>query len=98
MCSASPVPATRPPVVGVSAIYALCGFALVARFDSFTDFLLPGVGAVVLLQLPCLAAAGLWSPPVFWLWPTQPFLTLLGGAVAHREEAGEERCVARDRP
>ncbi len=65
-----------------SAVYCLAGFAVVSRYDSINQFLLPAFPWVALANLPILDSLGLWSSPVLWLHPLQPAMTLLHGAVA----------------
>jgi len=68
-------------LVGLSTFYSLAGFIAVARFDSITDFLMPGAALATLLQLPALQVADFWSPALFWLWPTQPWWLLMTAGV-----------------
>ncbi len=62
-------------------LFSLCGLAQVVRYDSVTDFLMPAAFAVATIaSLPVLGSLGLWSSPLFYLWPTQPPLILLEAA------------------
>lgn len=67
-------------VIGTS-LYALAGFAAVARYDSLNGFLLPGMGVVLLLSLPLLPYFGVGQSTAFetllYLHPLQPVLLLL---------------------
>ncbi len=66
--------------LGIGVIYTLLGFWMVCRYDSVTDFLLPGGLLVTLLQLPVLGSFGVWDHPVFLLWPsTGPLWMLRAG-------------------
>ena len=73
-----------PLVIGtalMSIVYVLCGFALVSRYDSITDFLFPSVAYIALWQLPLLASVGLWESPVLWLHPARALLVVAEAAV-----------------
>lgn len=61
------------------ALYALLGFAAVARYDAINSYLLPSIGYVIGLTLPLVGYFGFWHSPLFWLHPIQPALTLLAG-------------------
>jgi fluoroquinolone transport system permease protein len=72
-----------PLALGIAltaALYTLCGFVAIARYDSINEFLLPSGLFVMVVQLPVLDFVGLWESPIFWLWPTQACLVLLEAA------------------
>ncbi len=64
----------------MSAFYTLIGFLAVIRYDSITDFLMPSVLIVIVVQLPLVDYAGLWQSPVFALWPTRGLLHVVASA------------------
>lgn len=68
-------------MLAMSAAYVLCGFALVSRFNTITDFLLPSVGYAFLGLVPVLASLGLWENPLLWLHPTRALLVVAEAAV-----------------
>jgi fluoroquinolone transport system permease protein len=63
-----------------AAIYTLCGFVAVARYDSIDEFLLPSSLLVLVLQLPVLDVLGVFPSPLFLLLPTHASLLLLQAA------------------
>ncbi|MGF1473366.1 MAG: fluoroquinolone transporter permease [Rubrobacteraceae bacterium] len=67
-------------VIFASLISALVGFITVAPFSSISSYLVPSSLVLVLLGLPVFFYFGLWTNPVFYLFPTQGSLLLLGGA------------------
>lgn len=69
-------------VVLASLISALVGFITVAPFDSISSYLVPSSLALVPLGLPVFYFLGLWTHPLFYFFPTQGALLLLGGAFA----------------
>jgi len=68
-----------------TALYALAGFVVVARYDALNTFLLPAVGYMLLLGLPLLTwfgiGQGTFVETALLLHPLQPVLALLGAAV-----------------
>jgi fluoroquinolone transport system permease protein len=58
-------------------LFTLCGFLLVARYDSINAYLLPSIPYLVLLLLPMLEAFGLAQSYLFYLHPFQAVLKLL---------------------
>lgn len=67
-------------VVFASLISALAGFITVAPFDSVSSYLVPSSLVLTLLGMPVFYFLGLWTNPVFYLFPTQGALLLLGDA------------------
>lgn len=68
--------------IGLSVIYTLIGIIVVVRYTSVTDFLLPSILYIALLGLPFIDYLGWWSSPIFYVWPTQGALLLLGAGYA----------------
>ena len=68
-----------------TALYALAGFVVVARYDGINSFLLPSVGYMLLLGLPLLTYFGIGQgtviETVLLVHPLQPVLVLLRAAV-----------------
>jgi fluoroquinolone transport system permease protein len=62
-------------------IYALFGFATVARYDSINEYLFPSFIFVVLLSPPLLTYFGVWGGLWTVLHPLQPAMVLMEGAV-----------------
>lgn len=58
-------------------LFTLCGFLVVARYDSINSFLLPSIAYLMLLLLPLLDAFGLIQSSLFYLHPFQAVLKLL---------------------
>lgn len=58
-------------MVLASVIYALIGFALVARYDSINEYLMPSVALTLILSLPLLPYFGYW---VGWWHYLHPLL------------------------
>jgi fluoroquinolone transport system permease protein len=79
-------------ILAIGAIYTLIGIAMVVRYKSITEFLLPMAFVAVLLQLPFLYFFGLvqhWSMLVV---PTSaPTMVIMG---AYRELAAWEQIYA----
>lgn len=67
-------------VVFTSLICLLIGFIAVAPFDSISRYLIPSQIPMVILGLPLLHFFGIWESALFYLFPTQGSLLLLGGA------------------
>ena len=67
-------------IIILCALYALFGFAFVARYDSINAFLLPSVLFTTLLGLPIINLIGLWQTPLMYLHPFQAPLLLLTAA------------------
>lgn len=63
-----------------SVISALVGFITVAPFSSISGYLVPSSLVLTPLGLPVFHFLGLWESPIFYLFPTQGALLLLGGA------------------
>ncbi len=68
-----------------TALYALAGFVVVARYDGINTFLLPSVGYMLLLGLPLLTYFGIGQGTlvemILLVHPLQPVLVLLRAAV-----------------
>jgi fluoroquinolone transport system permease protein len=62
-------------------VYALLGFAAVARYDSINEYLFPSFIYATLLAPPLLAYFGVWDGWWIFLHPLQPALVLMEGAV-----------------
>jgi fluoroquinolone transport system permease protein len=74
-----------PLVAGLSlaaAVYVLCGFAAVARYDSVNAYLPPSVVYAAATQLPIVAYVAGWDGWPLWLHPLHGPLVLLRAAVA----------------
>lgn len=59
------------------AIFILCGFLTVVRYDSINTYLLPSMGYTLLLMLPLVDFFGLWKSSLFYLHPIQAGVVLL---------------------
>ncbi len=71
--------------VFMSAIYILAGFIAVAKYDSVSEFIMPSVVYVMLLQLPLVDYLGIFRSPVFYAFPMQAPIVLMGSAFVHAE-------------
>ena len=72
-----------PAVAGmalISILYALLGFAVVIRYDSINEYLLPSFFYTLLISLPMIDYFGFWRSWVFYLHPMQAPLMLLKAA------------------
>ena len=67
-------------VVLTSLVTLLAGFIIVAPFDSVSAYLIPSQLPMVVMALPLIHFFGVWKSPIFYLFPTQGSLLLLGGA------------------
>jgi len=77
-----------PVLIGVffaSALFALCGFMAVVRYDSINEFLLPSMLFTTLLTIPLIDFFGLVKSPLFYLHPLQAPLTLMQAGFAPLE-------------
>ena len=63
-----------------ASLVAAAGVALVVRYRSIMDFLLPAIALSFASDLPVLWYLELWSTPLFYLWPTFPSLLLAKAA------------------
>src|SRR2546430_790963 len=61
----------------LSGFYTLLGFAVIARYRSLNESLLPSALVVAVLVSPILNHFGLWRSFIFYLHPVQPALILL---------------------
>lgn len=67
--------------LGLTAgLFVLVGFSAVARFDSLNAYFLTAILYITPLSLPLLEHFGIVSSPVFYLFPTQASLVLIGAA------------------
>ncbi len=66
----------------LGGLYVLLGFAVIVRYDSLHEGLLPSAVWVTLLTAPVLGHFGIASPRFFYLHPVQPSLTLMSGGYA----------------
>lgn len=67
-------------MLALACLYILVGLAIVVRYQSITDFLMPSILYITLLQLPGLAVFGIWESPLFYAHPLHgPLLLLYGG-------------------
>jgi fluoroquinolone transport system permease protein len=66
--------------VFTSLISLLIGFIVIAPFDSISRYLIPSQIPMVVLGVPLLHFFGVWESHLFYLFPTQGSLLLLGGA------------------
>lgn len=69
-------------IASMALIYGLASLIVVARYDSVTDFLIPSMLLLLLLQLNFIDYFDIWSSPLFYLFPTQPPLLLMRAAFA----------------
>lgn len=69
----------------MSAIYILAGFIAVAKYDSISEFIMPSVLYVMALQLPLVDYLGIFRSPVFYVFPMQAPMVLMGSAFGHVE-------------
>ena len=67
-------------VILASLISVLAGFITVAPFASISNYLVPSSLVLIPLGLPVFHFLDLWQSPIFYLFPTQGALLLLGGA------------------
>jgi fluoroquinolone transport system permease protein len=67
--------------LGLTAgLFVLVGFSAVARFDSLNAYFLTAIVYVVPLSLPLLDHFAVVESPLFYLFPTQASLVLIGAA------------------
>ncbi|HMK48000.1 MAG TPA: ABC transporter permease [Methanocella sp.] len=71
--------------VAMAAIYVLAGFAVVAKYNSISEYIMPSVIYVTALQLPLVDYLGIFKSPVFYLFPAQAPLVLMGSAFTPAE-------------
>jgi fluoroquinolone transport system permease protein len=69
----------------MSAIYILVGFIAVAKYDSISEFIMPSVIYVMILQLPLFDYLGIVKSPLFYILPMQAPMMLMASAFAHVE-------------
>jgi fluoroquinolone transport system permease protein len=73
--------ALLPGMVLLCAFYSLAGTAVITRYDTINEYLLPSVVFVILLMLPMLPYVGILESPLFLLHPVQPSIVLMRAAV-----------------
>jgi fluoroquinolone transport system permease protein len=81
---AGPNVSLLPLLAGLAAaatLYILVGFAVVVRYRSINDYLLPSIPYAGALMLPVLYAAG-WDHWALYLHPMQPAVVLMRAAFA----------------
>ena len=66
--------------VFMSVIYVLAGFVVVAKYNSISDYIMPSVIYVTALQLPLIDYLGIFRSPLFYVFPAQAPLVLMGSA------------------
>ncbi len=74
------VPLALAGVVGMSLVMVSIGFALAARCAGITEFLMPSMLAMIVLETPALHYFDLWAIPIWYAVPTMPPLILLEAA------------------
>jgi fluoroquinolone transport system permease protein len=67
-------------IVLTSFFFILVGFIAVARFRTVNEYILSSIIYVTFLFLPLLDYFGLWRSWIFYIFPTQAALVLIGGA------------------
>lgn len=75
-------------VVPGTVLLLLAGFISAMPFKSVSDWFLPGIAPIALLNLPIFHYSGIWENPWFYLIPTQGPLLFLGAAFDQKELAG----------
>jgi fluoroquinolone transport system permease protein len=70
-------------VVSCAVLFCLAGVAVVARYDSVNEFLMPSVVYAALLTLPLLGVFGIGSPAWYLLHPVQGPLSLMQPDAQH---------------
>jgi len=71
--------------VFMSVIYVLVGFIVVAKYNSISEYIMPSVIYVTALQLPLIDYLGIFKSPVFYVFPAQAPLILMGSAFGHAD-------------
>ena len=66
--------------VGMSLVMVGLGFAMAARCAGITEFLMPSMLAMIVLETPALHYFDLWAVPLWYAVPTMPPLLLLEAA------------------
>ncbi len=72
-----------PVLIGpvfMAAIYILAGFIAVAKYDSISEFIMPSVIYILILQLPLVDYLGFFRSPLFYMLPMQAPMVLMGSA------------------
>jgi fluoroquinolone transport system permease protein len=69
----------------MSIMYVLAGFIGVARYDSVSEFIMPMAVYTTFLQLPLVDYLGIFKSPVFYAFPAQAPIMLMGSAFGHVE-------------
>jgi fluoroquinolone transport system permease protein len=63
-----------------SLIALLLGFIFVSPFEAISSYVVPSAIPHLIMAVPLIHFFGVWESPVFYLFPTQGSLFLLGGA------------------
>ncbi len=69
-----------PGVILTSLIALLLGFIFVSPFEAISSYVVPSAIPHLIMAVPLIHFFGVWESPVFYLFPTQGSLFLLGGA------------------
>jgi fluoroquinolone transport system permease protein len=80
-------PALVLGVATMTAVFACCGFLLVARYESINEFLFPSIVVSAVLVLPLLDLSGVWPGALWYLHPLHAPLELIGAAFEQRPAA-----------
>jgi fluoroquinolone transport system permease protein len=67
-------------VILTSLIALLLGFIFVSPFEAISSYVVPSAIPHLIMAVPLIHFFGVWESPVFYLFPTQGSLLLLGGA------------------
>ena len=67
-------------VILTSLIALLLGFIFVSPFEAISSYVVPSAIPHLIMAVPLIHFFGIWESPVFYLFPTQGSLFLLGGA------------------
>jgi fluoroquinolone transport system permease protein len=67
-------------VILTSLIVLLLGFIFVLSFEAIGSYVVPSAIPHLIMAVPLIRYFGVWETPVFYLFPTQGSLFLLGGA------------------
>lgn len=74
------VPLLLVGIIALGVLYTLLGIVLIVRYDSITDFLMPVIVIVLVLQIPLLYFLGMVPNALFLLIPTSAPTMLITGA------------------
>ncbi|WP_158896089.1 fluoroquinolone transporter permease [Amycolatopsis anabasis] len=70
-----------------TVLLLLTGFLSAMPFKTVSDWFLPAIGPVAVLNLPIFHYSGIWETPWFYLIPTQGPLLFLGAAFGQKNLA-----------